>query len=110
MGRFFWVAIVAGYTFGTTSASADYLVMGRVSCETIATEDANETYREFNKWWLLGYFTARNFAADANGDLKTSVGKDITEDALYAMGLDFCRRFPDQHWHDAALHVYDLLD
>ena len=49
---------------GLTAANAEYTVKGSVECPDIIKEDANENYREYNKWWLLGYFTARNYVAD----------------------------------------------
>lgn len=89
---------------------ADYLVKGQVKCEDIISEDENETYREFNKWWLLGYISARNYANELAGQLNTEVGKEIEDASLYAMALDYCKSNPESFWHDSALHVYDLLD
>lgn len=85
-------------------ASAEYTVKGSVECPDIVKEDANENYREYNKWWLLGYITARNYSADQ------TVGKGIENDNLYSMALDFCKSNPGNDWDDAAIHVYDLLD
>ena len=90
-------------------AFADYTVKGSVDCEAIIKEDANENYREFNKWWLLGYFSARNYVADIAGD-KGSVGKGIDDDNLYSMALDYCKANRNGDWDDASRHVYDLLD
>jgi hypothetical protein len=81
-----------------------YTVKGSVECPDIVRENNNENFREMNKWWMLGYFTARNFATDA------SVGKDIDDDNIYNMALGFCEQNNDKDWDDAAIHVYDLLD
>ncbi|MEM1161107.1 MAG: hypothetical protein AAGJ28_09245 [Pseudomonadota bacterium] len=85
-------------------ASAEYTVKGSVECPDIVKEDGNENYREYNKWWLLGYFTARNYTADQ------TVGKGIENDNIYSMALAFCKDNPGNDWDDAAIHVYDLLD
>jgi len=85
-------------------AAAEYTVKGSVECPDIIKEDANEHYREYNKWWLLGYFTARNYVADQK------VGSGIDNDNIYAMALDFCRNNGGNDWDDAAIHVYDILD
>ena len=89
---------------GVLPAAADYTVKGSVECPDIVKEDANEHYREYNKWWLLGYFTARNYSASA------AVGKGIDNDNIYSMALEFCRSNQDNDWDDAAIHVYELLD
>ena len=109
--------LVAGLVIGLGAfpAMADYTVKGSVECPDIVKEDANENYREYNKWWLLGYFSARNYAADtannAGGTQKNSeVGKGIDNDNIYNMALDFCKNNPGNDWDDAAIHVYDLLD
>ena len=85
-------------------AAADYTVKGSVECPDIVKEDANEHYREYNKWWLLGYFTARNYVADQE------VGKGIENDNIYDMALNYCKQNAGNDWDDAAIHVYDLLD
>lgn len=89
---------------GMVPAQAEYTVKGSVECPDIVKENENENYREFNKWWLLGYFTARNYVADQE------VGKGIENDSIYAMALDFCKGNAGSDWDDAAIHVYDLLD
>ncbi len=85
-------------------AAADYTVKGSVECPDIVKEDANEHYREYNKWWLLGYFTARNYVADQK------VGKGIDSDEIYSMALSYCKLNRRNDWDDAAIHVYDVLD
>jgi hypothetical protein len=81
-----------------------YTVKSTVECPDIIREDSDGTYREMNKWWLMGYFTGRNFAADAEA------GKAIEDENIYQMALDFCRANPSGDWDDAAIHVYDRLD
>jgi hypothetical protein len=85
-------------------AHAEYTVKGSVECPDILKEDSNEHYREYNKWWLLGYFTARNYVSDSN------VGKGVDNEQIYNMALDYCRGNPSSDWDDAAIYVYDQLD
>lgn len=85
-------------------AAAEYTVKGSFDCEAAMREDGNEDYREYNKWWLLGYFTARNY------ELQQSVGYGIDDDNIYQMALSFCQTNPGSDWDDAAIHIYDLLD
>lgn len=104
---------ILGMSF--SQVSADYTVKGSVQCPDVVTEDANENYREFNKWWLLGYFSARNYVSDImnseNGtQLNSEVGKGIESDNIYAMALEFCKANSEKDWDDAAIHVYNLLD
>ena len=103
--------LVAGLVLGLSAfpAMAEYTVKGSVECPDIVKEDANENYREYNKWWLLGYFTARNFMVDKETG-SGQAGKGVENDNIYAMALDFCRSNPASDWDDAAIHVYDLLD
>ncbi|MEL7254548.1 MAG: hypothetical protein AAFZ04_10720 [Pseudomonadota bacterium] len=84
--------------------AAEYTVKGSFSCEAAMREDGNEHYREYNKWWLLGYFTARNY------ELQQSVGYGIEDDNIYQMALSYCQSNPGGDWDDAAIHIYDLLD
>ena len=81
-----------------------YTVKSSVECTDIIREDANDNYREMNKWWLMGYFTGRNYAADAEA------GKAIDDENIYQMALDFCRNNQGNDWDDAAIYVYDRLD
>ena len=97
------IASIAAAAFAMPAA-ADYTVKGSVECPDIVKEDANEHYREYNKWWLLGYFTARNYVSD------TDTGKGIDNDSIYSMALSYCQSNPGNDWDDAAIHVYDLLD
>lgn len=94
---------------GMGAAQADYTVKGSVECPDILKEDGNENYREFNKWWLLGYVTARNYTADQSGG-NGEVAKGIEPDSLYQMALSYCQANAGSDWDDAAMHVYDLLD
>lgn len=84
--------------------TAAYTVKSAVECLDIVREDANDSYRAMNKWWLMGYFTGRNFAVDAEA------GKAIDDDRIYRMALEYCRSNPGDDWDDAAIHVYDRLD
>ena len=84
--------------------AAAYEVKSAVKCPDLVREDANETYRAMNKWWLMGYFTGRNFANDAEA------GKAVGDEDIYRMALDYCRSNPGDDWDDAAIDVYDRLD
>jgi hypothetical protein len=81
-----------------------YTVKSSVECPDVIREDSDDAYREMNKWWLMGYFTGRNFAI--NGE----AGKAIEDENIYEMALDYCRSNPGDDWDDAAIHVYDRLD
>ncbi len=81
-----------------------YTVKGSIECPDIVREDSDELFRALNKWWLLGYFTARNYSTDA------AVGKGVLDDNLYLIALDFCRKNPRRDWDDAAIYVYSLMD
>ncbi|MEO0372974.1 MAG: hypothetical protein AAF231_16070 [Pseudomonadota bacterium] len=85
-------------------AMAEYTVRGSFDCQVAVQEDSNEHFREYNKWWLLGYFTARNY------EQQQSAGEGIDDDNLYQMALSFCQSNPGNDWDDAAIHIYDLLD
>ena len=106
MTRLFGAAALA---LVAVPAQAEYTVKGAVDCPKIVTEDANEHYRQYNKWWLLGYITARNYAVDLLGT-DGVVGKNVEADEIYAMGLSFCQANPEKSWDDAAIHVYELLE
>ena len=84
--------------------AAAYTVKSSVECSDVVREDANQSYREMNKWWLMGYFTGRNFAADGEA------GKAVEDDDIYQLALEYCRSNPGGDWDDAAIHVYDRLD
>ena len=88
----------------TLPAHAEYTVKGSVECPGIVEEDANEHFRQYNRWWVLGYFTGRNYAADKD------VGKGMDNDKIYEIALDFCKNNPNNDWDDASRHVYELLD
>lgn len=99
------ILMAAAIVFVTGGAvSADYTVKGSVTCSGILNEDSHEHYREYNKWWLLGYFTARNYID------QSSAGLGIEDDNIYSMAIAFCRSNPDKDWDDAAIHTYDLLN
>jgi len=95
---------VAVLLAAAASSASAYTVKGSITCPNVIEEDANENFRDMNKWWLLGYFTARNY----NDAL--DVGLDIDDDNLYQMALGYCQGHPDNDWDDAAIHVYDMLD
>jgi len=88
----------------STTAMANYTVKGSVECVDIVKENENEHYREYNKWWLLGYFTARNYDADQE------VGDGVDSEALYKIALTYCRDNPENDWDDAAIYVYGSLE
>ena len=88
---------------------AEYTVKGSVDCADIIKEDADTHYREYNRWWLLGYISARNYSVELLGG-EGAVGQNVESDEIYAMGLSFCQANPEQNWDDAAIHVYDLLN
>ena len=85
-------------------AHADYTVKGSVECPGIVEEDAHEHYRQYNRWWVLGYFTGRNYVEDKG------VGKGMDNDKIYEIALDYCKNNPGSDWDDASRHVYELLD
>jgi len=87
-----------------SSPAAAYIIKGNVQCSDIVEEDAHEYYREYNKWWLMGYVTARNYAASQN------VGITLESDVIYTMALDYCKTHPSNSWNDAAIDIYDILD
>lgn len=93
----------------TVPASAEYTVKGSVDCLDIIKEDANEHYREYNKWWLLGYISARNYAIELLG-ADGVAGTDVENDEIYALALSYCEANKEKNWDDAAIHVYDILD
>ena len=90
-------------------ASAEYTVKGSVDCLDIIKEDANEHYREYNKWWLLGYISARNYAIELLG-ADGVAGKNVENEEIYALALSFCQANQEKSWDDAAIHVYDILE
>lgn len=112
MKKFMIAGVMLG--LGALPTMAEYTVKGSVECPDIIKEDANENYREFNKWWLLGYFSARNYMADQRNsnhatNLSSTVGKGVDNDQIYSMALNFCTKNPTSDWDDAAIHIYDLL-
>ena len=85
------------------SPAAAYTVKGSVECPDVVREDANEDFRKMNMWWILGYFSGRNYELDA------SVGKGIDGDDLYDQVLTFCRANPGKDMDDASIDLYKLL-
>ena len=81
--------------------AAAYTVKGSVKCPEVVTEDANESYRLANKFWVLGYISARNFVNDSD------VAKDVDDDVLYNEVLVFCRNNPTKDMDDAAIELYE---
>jgi hypothetical protein len=100
-GHFHAAALVV---LSAAAPAAAYTVKSAVTCPDIVREDSNETYRAMNKWWLMGYFTGRNFAIDAEA------GKAVEDEDIYQMALEYCRSNPGDDWDDAAIHIYDRLD
>jgi len=98
------VRATAGIVLALAPPAAAYTVKSSVECPDIVREDSHESYREMNKWWLMGYFTGRNYAIDAE------TGKAIADEDIYRMALEYCRSNPAGDWDDAAIHVYDRLD
>ncbi len=95
--------IAAAVITALTGPASAYTVKGSIECPDVIREDSNEDFRNMNKWWLLGYFSARNYSADA------SVGKDVDNDQIYRMALNFCQENAPKDWDDAAIHIYKLL-
>ncbi len=84
--------------------ASTYTVKSSVECPDVVREDSVEAYREMNKWWLMGYFTGRNFAVDGEA------GRGIDDEEIYRMALEYCRDNAEEDWDDAAFHVYESLD
>ena len=100
--KLFRVAVLLA--LGLFGQAAGYTVKSSVACRDIIREDSHESYREMNKWWLMGYFTGRNYAINAEA------GKAVEDEELYQMALGYCRNNPDGDWDDAAIHIYDQVD
>ncbi len=98
------LGVAALTALSMASPAMAYTVKSSVQCGDIVREDSNETYRQMNKWWLMGYFTGRNYAVDSEA------GKAIEDENIYQMALDYCRNNPAEDWDDAAIYVYDRLD
>jgi hypothetical protein len=84
-----------------TAPAQAYTIKGSVECSTIFEEHKNENYRAMNRWWLLGYFTARNYIDDAD------TGAGINEMEIYEVAYNFCRANADTDWDYAAQYTYD---
>lgn len=87
-----------------TGTAHAYLVKGNVECQDVVKEDENESYRLANKFWLLGYLTARNFENQAEK------GKNIEIDDLYEVALTYCKNNPAMDIDDAGIFLYDRLN
>jgi len=85
------------------SPAAAYTVKGSVECPDVIREDSNENHRKMNMWWILGYFSGRNYELDAQ------VGKGIDGDDLYAHVLTYCRSHLGNDMDDASNDLYKLL-
>lgn len=106
-GSFVPVILVHAVALAALSAATPapaYTVKSSVKCPDVVREDSDDAYREMNKWWLMGYFTGRNFAIDGEA------GKGVDDDDIYQMALEYCRSHAEDDWDDAAIHVYDRLD
>lgn len=97
------ILLAVACNLASSSVAPAYTVKFSVGCEAVLREDANEHYREYNKWWLMGYFTGRNYADDAE------VGNGADDDQIYAIALRYCHDDPSKDWDDAALHTYDRM-
>lgn len=95
--------VIFGLALTVTAPASAYTVKGALECPQAIEEDGHEQYREYNKWWLLGYFTARNYNGDAD------VGRDIEDDTIYSLALSFCKQNPANDWDDAAMDTYNRL-
>lgn len=93
-------AVLATLIAGQANA---YTVKGSVECPDIMREDSNSEFRLANKWWILGYITARNYVND------DSVGSGVDNDVIYDIALEYCRRNRNKDWDDAAIYTYDRL-
>jgi hypothetical protein len=107
MFRFLVPAIAAlGFTtivgFTPTDAHA-YTVRGNVECPDVVKEDADESFRLANQFWLLGYITARNYNDDAQ------VASGMEDDVIYGMMLAYCKKNSSSDMDDAAIRVYEIL-
>ena len=85
------------------SPAAAYTVKGSVECPDVIREDNNENHRKMNMWWILGYFSGRNYELDA------SVGKGIDGEDPYAHVLTYCRSHLADDMDDASIDLYNLL-
>ena len=102
MNRLLVSAAVVAAAVLASPANA-YTVKGSVSCPDIVTEHQNESYRAMNRWWLLGYFTARNYVDNVD------VGYQVDEEDVYALAYQFCQNNPGNDWDDAAINTYDSM-
>ena len=91
-------------TLAMASPAAAYTVKGNVQCRDVVLEDANERFREAIKWWVLGYFSGRNYERDAD------TGKDMDGEALYAHVLNYCREHLGNDVVNASKDLYDRPD
>ena len=90
-------------TLAMAPPAAGYTIKGSVECRDVVLEEANERFREAIKWWVLGYFSGRNYERDAD------TGKDMDGEALYAHVLNYCREHPGDGTDNASIDIYDFL-
>lgn len=97
------LSIALATVIGLVGPAQAYTVLGSVQCPDIVLEHENEDYRAMNRWWVLGYFSARNYVDDAD------VGSGVGDEELYNRAYQFCQKNPDRDWDDATRSVYDSL-
>lgn len=102
MSKLSWALAVVAVTFVAAPAEA-YTVKSSVECPDVLREHTNENFRLMNQWWLMGYFTARNFVDDAR------VGAEPLPAAIYEIARAYCEANPERDWDDAAQHAYERL-
>lgn len=94
------LALAAVLAVSATAANA-YTIKGSVDCPDIIREDGIPEYREMNLWWLLGYFTARNYHEDLD------TGYQVDNELIYSTALNYCKANKGNDWDDAAIYTYD---
>lgn len=97
------LSIALATVIGLAGTAQAYTVLGLVTCPQILEEHSNENYRAMNRWWILGYFSARNYENDAD------VGTGVGDEALYTMAYQYCQKNADRDWDDATRSVYESL-
>lgn len=98
------LSIVLASAVAAATPVQAYIVKGAVDCATILEEHKREDYRAMNRWWLLGYITARNYVDDAD------VTTGVDEHDIYDVAYRFCSKNLDSDWDYAAQHTYDFYD
>lgn len=95
------LSVAAIASIAAAAPAHAYTIKGAVECPVILEEHKNEDYRAMNRWWLLGYITARNYNDNAD------VSRGIGEHDIYQVAYDYCARNSSSDWDDAAQHVYN---